>query len=177
MSLMGTAKRQVSSHGAESKDKRDLPWSDHDSQDIPTAKPLRPSNCRASSRGPKRIKRPQDPKTPSSHAANILRPSTISKEHLRSTMRIDRKPLADLGSTQGPGPLTPRNARNRKHHTSSIDGAAAAFLENNQELQNPGSDEESFGGGDMFTSTDQQQLSALQSDPPRCFQDETTTEF
>lgn len=177
MSLMGTAKRQLSSHRAESKDKRDLPWSDHDSQDIPTAKPLRPSNCRASSRAPKRIKRPQDPKTPSSPAANVLRPTTISKEHWRSTMRINRKPLADLGSTQVPGPLTPRNARNRKHHTSSIDGVGAVFLGNDQELQHLGSDEVSFGGGDMFTSTDQQQLSALHSDPPRCLQDETTTEF
>lgn len=176
MSLMGTAKRQVSSHGAEPKDKRHLPWSDHDNQDIPAAKPLRPSSCRASSRAPKRIKRPQDPKTPSSHAANILRPTTTPKEHWRSTMRIDRKPLADLGSTQVPGPLTPSNAGNRDH-TSSIDGAGAVFLENDQELQNFGSDEESFGGGDMLTSTDQQQLSALHGDPPRCIQDETTTDF
>lgn len=176
MSLMGTARRQVSSHGADPRDKRHLPWSDHDNQDIPAAKPLRPSTCRASSRAPKRIKRPQDPKTPSSHAANILRPTTTSKEHWRSNMRIDREPLADLGSTQVPGPLTPRKAGNRDH-IPSIHGPGAAFLGDDQELQNPGSDEDSFGGGDMFTSTDQQQLSALHSDPPRCFQDGTTTDL
>ena len=173
---MGTTKRQVSSHGAESKDKPDLPSSDAGSRVMPVPKPLHPSSQRASSRAPKRIKRPQDPKTPTTQAAKFLKPITTSKEHWRSTMKIGRKPLADLGSAQGPGPLTPRNPRHQEHHTPIIDGAGAVSMENDQ-LQISGSDEDSFGGGDMFTSTDQQQLSALHSDPPRHYHDETTTDF
>ena len=181
MSLMGTAKRQMSSHGVKlttlRTDKRDLPLSDADSPDLPAAKPLDFSNSRASSRAPKRVERLQDPKTPTTSAAKKLKCTITSKEKWRSTMRIDRVPLADLGSTQGRDPLTPKNARHREHHTPRIDGADVVVAENDQEPQKFGSDEESFGGGDIFTSTDQQQLSALRSEVPQHYYEETTTEF
>ena len=178
MSLMGTTKRQMSFHGAELKTigngKRDLPSSD---ADMSAANPLCSPNSRASSRAPKRIKRPQDLKTPTTCAAQGLKPSTSSKEHWRSATRIDRVPLADLGSTQGLGPSTPKKQRHQGHHTLRLDEAEEVPTENDQESSKLGSDEESFGGGDIFTSTDQQQLSPLRSKPPGHCYDETTTEF
>ena len=178
MSLMGTTKRQMSFHGAELKtlgnSKRDLPSSD---ADTPAANPLCSPNPRASSRAPKRIKRPQDPKTPTTCAARGLKPNNSSREYWRSTTRVDRVPLADLGSMQGLGPLTSKNQRHQGHHTLGLDEAGEVPTENDQESPKLGSDEESFDGGDIFTSTDQQQLSALRSKPPGHCYDETTTEF
>ena len=181
MSLMGTAKRQMSSHGVTSTtlrtDKRDLHLSDADSPDLPAGKPLGSSHSRASSRAPKPVKRLQDPKTPTAFASKRLKRSITSNENWRSTMTIARIPLADLGSTQGRGPLTPKNARHQEHLTPRIDGFDEEIAENDQEPQKLGSDEESFGGGDILTSTDQQQLSARRSEAPRHYYEETTSEF
>ena len=164
-------------YGAEAnRDERDLPSSDADSRATAVTKPLHSSNSRASSRAPKRIKRPQDPKTPATCAANYVKPTTILKEHWGSTMRIGRIPLADLGSTQGPGPLKARNPTSREHQTSGIDGAGEVAIGKDRESQIPGSDDESFSGGDLFTSTNQQGLASLGNDSPRRYYDETTIE-
>lgn len=171
--LMGTNKRQLSSHGSESRtrgiDKRDLTSSDADIPDLPAT--IRSPTSRASSRASKRIRRPQDPNTPTTCAAIF---TTTSKEHCRSSTRIGRVPL---GSTQGPGSLTPKNPRHRKRITPKSGGADEVPTENGPLPPKSGSDEESFGGGDIFTSTDQQQLSALRRKLVRHDYDETTTEF
>lgn len=86
-------------------------------------------------------------------------------------MRVSRVPLADLASTQGSGLLAAKSANYREHHTPKSKGAGE---ENDQTIQYFDSDEESFGEGDIFTSTDQQQLPALRSQQDN---DETTTEF
>lgn len=174
MSLMGTTKHQTSSHGAEARTSgRDIPSSDGN-RDLPAAKSLGSPNSSASSRAPRRIKRPLDPKTPVTRATKCLKPMTTSREHRRSTMRVGRVPL---GSTQGLGFMTPKNPKHREHHTPKTDGAGEGPTENDQAHQTCDSDEESFGGGDIFTSTDQQQLSALRSNVLRHDYDETTTEF
>ena len=171
--LMGTNKRQLSSHGSESRtrgsDKHDLTSSDADIPDLPAT--IRSSSSRASSRASKRIRRPQEPNSPTTCAAIF---TTTSKEHCRSSTRIGRVPL---GSTQGPGPLTPKHQRHRKSITPKSGGADEVPGENGQLPRKFGSDEESFGGGDIFTSTDQQQLSALRSKLVRQDYDETTAEF
>ncbi|CAF9903873.1 MAG: hypothetical protein ALECFALPRED_003021 [Alectoria fallacina] len=178
MSLMGTNKHQTSSHGAQSRtpghSERDLPSSDANSSDLPAAKSYTPS---ASSRAPKRIKRHLDSRTPTTCATKSLNPMTTSKEYRRSTMRVGRVPLADLGSMQGPGSLTPQNPRHQEHHTPKTEGAGEVPTQNDQAHHRFDSDAESFGGGDIFTSTDQQQLSAFHCKLPRHDYDETTTEF
>ena len=178
MSLMATAKRPMSSLRAEPRiNKRDLPSSDADIREMAATKPPCSSSSRASSRAPKRIKRPQDPKTPTTGAAKFPRSTTTSREHWRSATRNGRVPLADLGSTQSPGPSAPRDRRHREHHTSDIDRAGEVLMENDEESQKLGSDDESFGGGDIFTSTNQQHLSALRDLPRQHYYDETTTDF
>ena len=97
-------------------------------------------------------------------------------EQWRSATRNVRVPLADLESTQGQGPSAPRDRRYREYHTSDIDRAGEVLMENHEESRKSGSDDESFGGGDTFTSTNQQQLSALRDLPRQHYYDETTTE-
>ena len=93
-------------------------------------------------------------------------------------MRVGRVPLADLGSMRGPGRLTPKNPKNREHNTTKSDGAGQVTMENDPTPHSdPSSDDEPFGKGDLLTSTDQEQLSALRSKLPRHNYDETTTEF
>ena len=152
---------------------RDLPLPDANSPDPATAKPFRSSNSSASSRAAKRIKRHPDPRTPIGNAANILKPTNTSKESLRSIAR---------DSTQGSCPLTPKDqkiSKNREYqelHMPKSDGAGR-LKENERAPPILDSDEESFSGGDIFTSTDQQQLSAQRRRLPRHGYDETTTEF
>ncbi len=181
MSLMGNTKLQVSSHGAESTapgyDERNLPSSGANSPNLPVAKPFRSPHSSASSRAPKRIKRHQDSRTPTTCATKDLKANTTSNEHWRST-RYGRVPLADLGSTQRPSLLTPRNQKYQEHPTPKTDRAREFLTEIGEAPQKSDSDEESFGGGDIFTSTDQQKLSTLHKEMPRhSYDDETTTEF
>ena len=175
---MATAKRPTSSLGAERRiTKRNLPSSDADIRETAATKLPGSSNLRGSNRAPKRIKRPQDPKTPTTCGAELPRPTTTSREQWHNATRNVRVPLADLGSTQGQGPSAPRDRRYREHHTSDIDRAGEALLENDGESHKLGSDDESFGGGDIFTSTNQQHLSALRDLPRQHCYDETTTDF
>lgn len=164
-----TTKRQMSSYGAELRtsenNEHDLPSSDAGSPDLTSAKPLRYPSSSASDRSPKRIKRHQDPRTPTTCAAKALKPITTSKEH--------RVPLVDLGSN----PLTQKNPRQQEVHMPKIDRYGALAAENDPAPPKLGSDEESFGGGDIFTSTDQQQFSALRSKMQRHDYEESTTEF
>lgn len=183
MSLMGTTKYQKSSHGAESRTpgygERDLPSSDAKNSDLPATKSLCSTNSSASSRAPKRIKRHLDPRIPTARATKSLKTTIISKGRRRSSVRAGRVPLADLGSSQGPGSLTPKNPRYQEHHAPKIHGAGEVLVptENDLVLRRFDSDEESFGGGDIFTSIDQRQLSALRGKLPRHDYDETTSEF
>ena len=175
---MATTKRPISSLGAKRRiNKPDLPSSDADVREMAATKPPRSSSPRTSSRAPKRIKRTQEPKTPTTCAAKLPRPTTTSREHWRSATRNGRVPLADLGLTQGQGPSAPRDRRHREHHTSDIDRASEVLMENDEESQKLGSDDESFGGGDIFTSTNQQHLSTLRDLPRQHCYDETTTEL
>lgn len=161
---------------------RDQPLPDANSPDPATAKSFRSSNSSASSRAAKRIKRHPDPSTPIGNAVNISKPTNPSKESLRSIARDSRIPLADLASTQGSCPLTPKNQKISKnpgyqelHMPKS--GGAGRLKENERAPPILDSDEESFSGGDIFTSTDQQQLSAQRRRLSRHGYDETTTEF
>lgn len=176
---MATAKRPISSLGAEPRiPKRNLPSSDTDIREMAATKLPGSSSFRGSSRAPKRIKRPQDPKTPTTCATKLPRRTTTLGEQWRSATRNLRVPLADLGSTQGQGPSAPRDRRYREYNTSDIDRAGEVLMENHEGSRKSGSDDESFGGGDIFTSTNQQHhLSALRDLPRQHHYDETTTEF
>ena len=172
---MATAKRPMSSLGAEPRiNKRDLPSSDADIREVAATKLPGSSSVRGSSKAPKRIKRP---KTPSNCAAKLPRLITTSREQWRSATKNVRVPLADLGSTQGQSPSALRDRRDREHNKSDINRAGEVLMENDEESRKLGSDDESFGGGDIFTSTDQQHLSALRELPRQHCYDETTTEF
>lgn len=180
MSLMGTTKHQISSHGQEARapgiDECDLLSPDANDPDLPSAQSFRSPNSSASNRAPKRIKRHQDSRTATTHTTEIPKPITTPKEHRRSTTRVGRVPLADLGSTLAPGLSTPKNSKHREHHVAKFDRVGQVPTENDG-APHLDSDEESFGGGDMFTSTDQQQLSAPRIKLPRQGYDETTREF
>ena len=182
VSLMGNTKHQRSSHEAGSRtlayDERDPPLSDARRPDLQAAKSLDFPIFSPPSRARKRIKRAQDPRTPTTRAMKALRPLTTSKEHWRSTVSVGKVPLAELGSMQGPGLSTSKNQKHREHHMRIFQGAGEEVpTENDQIPQAFDSDEDSFGGGDLFTSTHEQQLSALRTETPRLIYDETTTEF
>ena len=155
---------------------------DANSPDPATAESFCSSNSSSSSRAAKRIKGHPDPVTPIGNAANILKPTNTWKESLRSIARDGRVPLADLASTQGSCPLTPKdqkiskNGEYQEFHMPKSDGAGR-LKENERAPPVLDSDEESFSGGDVFTSTDQQRLSTQRRLLPRQTYDETTTEF
>ena len=73
--------------------------------------------------------------------------------------------------------MTPKNPNHQEHRTLKTAGAGEVPTENDQARQTSDSDEESFGGGDIFASTDPQQLSVLRSKMPRHVYDETTTDL
>ena len=178
---MGTTKHQTSFYGARSKtqenDIYDSMSSDADNPDMPATKPLRPPYSRASSRAPKRIKRQQDPKTPTTCAANILKITPSSKEYRHSAMKGGRVPLANLGPTQGSIPPRRKSPTIGECLVSKLDIAGELPREHDEAPPNLGSGEESFDAGDIFTSTDQQQFSTLRNKLRRHDYDETTTEF
>ena len=149
---------------------RNLPMPDANSPDPATAKSFRSSNSSASSRAAKRLKGHPDPVTPIGKAANTLKPTNPWKESLRSITREGRVPLADLASTQG----SFQNREYQELHMPKSDGAGRLKENERAPLD---SDEESFSGGDVLTSTDQQPLSAQCRRLPRQNYDETTTEF
>lgn len=176
---MGPTKPQNSSHGVQSRalghDECNSLSSDANDPNLPPAESFRWPNSSASSRATKRIKRHQDCRTPTTLATEALKPIIISKKHRRSTTRVGRLPLADLVSAQGPGPLLSENSKHRESHTLNATGAKDLPTDNIQTPQHLDSDEESFGGEDIFTST--QQLSELHSKLPRYDFNETTAEF
>ena len=181
MSLMGTTKHHFSSHSAEPRtlghDEHDSPRSDANNPDLSAPKLFRFPHSSASSPAPKRTKTHQDSGTPMTVATKNVKPITTAKEHRRSTTRINRIPLADLRRTQGQRLWPTKDPKCQENHTSKADGAGEMPTRDDQVQHKLDSDEESFGGGDIFTSTDQQQLSVLRSKVPRHDYDETTTEF
>ena len=90
----------------------------------------------------------------------------------RSTARRSRAPLLDSRSTQNQGFMTPMQPL--AHFGTTIKEEAGNTLQENARLD---SDDEFFHGADLFTSTDQQQLSVLRSKLSPSTFDETTTEF
>lgn len=180
MSLMGTTKHHFPSHGAEPRtsghDEHNLPRSDANSPDLPAPKLFRSPHSSASSPAPnKRTKTHQGSQTPTTLATKNLTPITTAKAHRRNTTKIGRIPLADLRSTQSQRPWPTGYPRCQENHASTTDGAGEVPTRNDHVPQKCDSHEESFGGGDIFTSTDQQQLSVLRSKVHDY--DETTTEF
>lgn len=175
MSLMGTTKHNFSSLGAERRTLgHELPSAE--SPDLPAPKLFR-SPQSSSSPAPKRTKTHQGSRTPTTLAGKSLKPTTTAQKHRRSTTRNGRIPLADLRSTQGQRLWPTKDPKCRESHASIDDGAGEVSTENDQvPPQKFDSDEESFGGGDLFTSTDQQQLSVLRNKVRHDY-DETTTEF
>ena len=181
MSLMGTTKPRSSSYGVESRtqenDIYDSLSSDAENPDVLATKSLRSPYSKASSRAPKRIKRLQNPRTPPNCVAKPLKSTTSSKEYRRSAMKGGRVPLADLVSTQGPIPPTQTSSRHEEHLIPKVDTGVELSREHDEAPPKLGSDEESFDGGDIFTSTDQRQFSTLRKKAPRHDYEETTTEF
>lgn len=180
MSLMGTTKHHFSSHGAEPRrsghDAHDLPRSDANSPDLAAPKRFRSPRSSASSPAPnKRTKTHQASGTPTTFVTTNMGASTTAKAHRRSTTRIGRIPLADLRSTQSQGLWPTKDPKWQEMHAPKTDGAGEVPTRNDQIPQRCDSDEEFLGGGDIFTSTDQQQLSVRRSKMDDY--DETTTEF
>ena len=93
---------------------------------------------------------------------------------MRSTLKKSRVPLAELGSRQSRVPATPTQLLHHLHsyHPKEVDGEA--LQESNRHVD---SDDDCFGGGDIFTSTDQQHLSVLGNKSTESIFDETTAEF
>lgn len=92
----------------------------------------------------------------------------------RSTMRQRRVPLAEIGLRQGRGPVTPTQLLAHSHAYNSKETDCKVLQMTNRGLD---SDDEFFGGGDVFASTDQQRLSVLGTKPYESITDETTADF
>ena len=101
------------------------------------------------------------------------KPVATARANARGAVRRSRAPLADFAPTQTQG-LTTLTQPLHRFDANTKEGSGDTLQENNARLD---SDDESFGGGDIFTNTDQQQLSALRSKLPRSTFDKTTTEF
>jgi len=120
---------------------------------------------------PKRNKTHRSSNSPQTTGNNEMRTGTVAKGSRRHTMKCFRTPLANLTVTQSRVLSTP---------TQTQRGKAFVPLEGVSEKSGPEqmviSDEEDFGGGDLFTSTDQELLSALKRQP-RHVDDDTTVDF
>ncbi|KAK0509858.1 hypothetical protein JMJ35_007252 [Cladonia borealis] len=117
---------------------------------------------------PKRTKRPRSSQSKRDDVIPTGRAST------RSVLKQSRVPLAELGSRQSQGPATPTQLLHHLHSYNQKEVDGEALRASNRHA---GSDDECFGGGDIFTSTDQQRLSVLGNKPPESMFDETTAEF
>ena len=117
---------------------------------------------------PKRTKRRRSLQSKRDEVVTTARAST------RSTIRRPRVPLAEIGSRQSRGPVTPTQPLPHSHSYNSKEANGEALHMTNRHLD---SDDESFGGGDVFTSTDQQRLSLPDHKPIESIPDETTADF
>ncbi len=129
---------------------------------------------------PKRTKTRRTPQARRTQGPTDFKPSLTAKPNRRHTMRSGRTPLADLGPTATQGPFSPTQRISWEKSPNKI--IDFDLPRENHEVPGWISDEESFGGRDIFTSTDQQQLSALRKPPKTPLVrndgfDETTTEF
>ena len=117
---------------------------------------------------PKRTKRRRSLQSKRDEVVTTARAST------RSVMRQRRVPLAEIGSRQSRGPVTPTQLLPYSHsyNPKEIDGEALHMTSRHLD-----SDGESFGEGDIFTSTDQQRLSVPVNIPCESISDETTADF
>ena len=117
---------------------------------------------------PKRTKRRRSSRSKRDDAVPTGRAST------RSTLRKSRVPLAELGSRQSRGSAKPTQLLHHfdSYNKKEIDVEALQLTDRHVD-----SDDECFGGGDIFTSTEQQRLSVLGNQPSEGMFDETTAEF
>ena len=92
----------------------------------------------------------------------------------RSTLRKHRVPLAELRSRQSRGPATPTQLLHHFHSYNQKELDGEELQATNRHVD---SDDECFGGGDIFTSTDQQRLSVLGNKPSESMSDETTADL
>jgi hypothetical protein len=132
--------------------------------------PARSSGSSSSSTSgptPKRAKRRRASQSTSTKSV------TTARANVRGAVRRSRAPLADLPPTQNRGLETPMQPVPR-FDANTKEVPSDNLQENSARLD---SDDESFGGGDVFTSTNQQELSALRSRLPRSTFNETTIEF
>ena len=138
----------------------DLPVSDVD---------LTPSSSTANRSGPtpKRTKRRRSLQSKRDEAITTARAT-------RSTIRRPRIPLAEIDSRQSRGPRTPTQPLPHSHSYDTKEATGKALYVTNRHLD---SDDEYFGGGDIFTSTDQQRLSLPDYRPSESIPDETTADF
>ena len=117
---------------------------------------------------PKRTKRRRSLQSKRDEVVTTARAST------RSVMRQRRVPLAEIGSRQSRGPVTPTQLLPHSHSYNPKETDGEALHMTSRHLD---SDDESFGGGDVFTSTDQQHLPFLGNKPSENMSDETTFDF
>ena len=117
---------------------------------------------------PKRTKRRRSLQSKRDEGVATARATT------RSVMRQPRVPLAEIGSRQSRGPVTPTQLLPHSHSYNPKETDGEALHMTSRHLD---SDEESFGGGDIFTSTDQQRLSVAVNIPCESISDETTADF
>lgn len=144
------------------------------------ASPLGSGRSNLSGPTPKRTKTHRDPQTRRTQGSGEFKTPAAKAMDRRYTMEYGRTPLADLGPTHNLGIFTPTQRISWEKSPERVHGRTAST--ENLKIQRWNSDDESFGGGDIFTSTDQQQLSALRSghktpQMPKNISDETTTEF
>lgn len=189
MAVMGNTNVQASPHGTEPRSSAfgmdDVLSFDSDSAEKratrtnPTS-PLGSGTSSLNGPTPKRTKTRRNAQARRTQGPTDFKLPTAAKTNRRHTMRSGRTPLADLGSTHTQGAFSPTQRISwakspKKTMEMEVSGE-------NREVPRWNSDDESFSGRDIFTSTNQQQLSAL-SKPPEMPQmqnhsfDETTTEF
>lgn len=127
-----------------------------------SSSPVRSGTSSLSGPTPKRTKTHRAPQTRRTQNSLDFKPlPTTLKPYRRHTMKSGRTPLADLGRVHSQGGSFSPTQRIPWGNSSSKKRIVEDIPQEDEGVREWNSDEESLGGGDIFTSTDQQQLSAL----------------
>lgn len=177
MAIMGISKQQMASCGSRSKtpkhEKNRLPTSSGPKTPDRQIHRLPRSTNSSSGSSPKRIKTHQGSGSSFTDSPKEAVPMTNLKRQRNSTTRTHGIPLTVAKSKHNEAPSQP----DPKQFSLWTNENAGEIDERNETTQSWCPDDESFSGGDLFTSTDQQQLYSTRRNLPSNIHDETTTDF
>lgn len=114
------------------------------------------TSSKTNGRTPKRTKVHQTSRSLRGFSIEAMRVATAEKTYRRNTLKANRVSLAELRKTQSQGFLTPTQPSRKQTYQVGVEMQDIS--------RRTDSDEESFGGGELFASTDQQALATIRAE-------------